>query len=93
MAFSPNVMKAFDAWIRVDTWHTGHALDEKRFYRFVWAVLEYSRRKPSEADVFEAIIRAHGGQFEATFLEQKARHYANLYLDLHAFAKARNRWR
>jgi hypothetical protein len=24
---------ALDPWLRVDTWHTSHPLDEKRFHR------------------------------------------------------------
>ena len=32
---TPKVSKAFDRWINIETWHTGHYADDGRFYAFV----------------------------------------------------------
>lgn len=80
----------FNAWIDVPTWHTNHPADDERFYRFVWAVVSYSRsRRPSEADIRELIQRRWVGQLEHQYLEAKAQRYANLYESLYEFGKVR----
>src|ERR1700752_2057388 len=91
MEMSRDVRKAFDAWVGVPTWHTGHPLDEKRFYRFVWEVYRLSRgRRPTESHLRGEIVAAWGDQLEDAYLRQKAKHYANLYEHLYTFAKAKS---
>jgi hypothetical protein len=34
-----DMYEAFDAFIGVDTWHTGHAFDEERFYMCLYNVI------------------------------------------------------
>ena len=49
--FTPAIDKYFASWILPDTWHTGHPLDNYRFYRFVIAIDHFSKsikRKPLE---------------------------------------------
>ena len=90
MPLSPNVRRAFDQWIRTSTWYKAHPNDERRFYKFVWAVLIYSRRRPTEQEVQHEIIACWTGRFDPTSLEQVARKYASLYEHLYAFTKSRS---
>jgi len=91
MSLSPNVRRAFERWVRASTWYTGHPLDERRFYRFVWAVLEFSRRRPSERELQAEIVAFWKGRFDPDQLIYKARAYASLYQTLIEFARARKR--
>lgn len=93
MSFSPNVRKAFQSWIKVSSWHTGHTADDKRFYGFVWSVLTYSRKRPSEGELRQEIMKAWSGRLESKYLQERASEYAQLYEHLHGFAKAKNIWR
>mgnify|MGYP001601848238 CR=1 len=93
MSFSLNVRNSFEAWARVPTWHTRHTADDKRFYKFVWSVLKYSRRKPSEQTIRQEILKMWSGKLEAEYLRQRATEYAQLYDHLYAFGKVKNIWR
>lgn len=55
--FSKTIDKYFIAWISVDTWDSHHAYDMKRFYKFLKALLQYSR-KPWLGLLHENIIQA-----------------------------------
>jgi hypothetical protein len=89
MELSHFTQKAFDKWIKAKTWHTGHPLDEKRFFHFVWAAFRYSRRRPGQAELAEMIAEEWRGRIAEDFLESKARYYAGLYAVLLDFAKTR----
>ena len=81
---SPNVAKAFDRWIRHDTWFTGHPNDEARFYRFIWVYYALSRRSPNARALREKILERWGAH-----MEPQAIHYSQLAETLYEFAKAR----
>lgn len=82
---SPNVEKAFDKWIRHDTWFTGHPNDEARFYRFIWVYYALSRRSPNARAIREKILERWGAH-----MEPQAIHYSQLAETLYEFAKAKN---
>ncbi|WP_016903126.1 hypothetical protein [Xanthomonas arboricola] len=56
---------ALDPWMRVETWHTFHPLDEQRFHRALAAAFEVVGL-PAEALEFEtamlALARKHHGE-------------------------------
>lgn len=93
MPFSPNVREAFSRWIRTSTWYKSHPNDEQRFYKFVWAVIVYSRRRPTEQELQQEIIAYWTGRFDSTQLEQFAHQYASLYEHLYTFGKFRRQAR
>lgn len=88
----PSVEPYFQAWIRVDTWHTAHLFDLERFYKFVWAVHRYCRprkgsttsrkRLPSDTAIRLAIYEARKDTFNNEYLEQLSREYASIYSHL-----------
>jgi hypothetical protein len=81
---APTTQRAFDSWIKHDAWYTGHDNDLARFHAFVWAVIRYSRRPPSESDIRE-LIAQHWKGFDDYALAA-----SNLYKSLYDFGKARN---
>jgi hypothetical protein len=46
---------ALDSWLREETWHTPHALDEKRFHRALKAAFDEVGLRITAADLREAI--------------------------------------
>jgi len=84
----------------VDTWHTGHLSDLRRFYKFVWAVHRYCRprkgvkkskkRLPSDGEIRGTIIEARRDSFNAEALEAEAQHFSSLYNHLLDFANTPN---
>ena len=87
--FSPLVQRAFDQWINMDTWHSGHACDDERFYVFVWAVVRRNRNRPDASAIQTQIKAAKEGKFEPDALDFHAKNFADLYNHLCDFAKAR----
>jgi hypothetical protein len=86
---SPVVRRMFQQWIKSETWYTGYACDQDRFYRFVWAVVRYSRRRPEGRELESLMIQKWKGRLAQDVLEQQARGYASLYTRLIDFAKNR----
>jgi hypothetical protein len=87
------VEKSFLAWISCDTWYKCHPSDDERFYRFVWAVAQFSRRPPSEITIRNLIISEWAGKLENDFLQNQAMHYSGLYATMLEFAKVRTKGR
>lgn len=85
----PIVQNAFDGWIKPETWHTGHALDDNRFFRFVWVAATHSKSSPGEDEIEQMIIHNWKGRLAPEYLKDKARKYASLYVTLSDFAKVR----
>jgi len=79
MKLSPVVGRYFDAWIKLQTWDSGHQLDQQRFYRFVKAIVRYSRRRPSSIEVESLIEARWEGRRDSESLEETARHFASIY--------------
>lgn len=90
MALSRLVGRYFDVWICNDTWDSHHALDNKRFYRFVKAVARYNPRKlPLPRDIKARIVQRWRGRRAATALNKTADHFVDLYQALLAYEKTR----
>lgn len=88
---SPLVQKAFDQWIKADTWYKAHPNDEERFYRFVWAAVRVSRNGgPSEQDIRDLIHQEWDGKMDPGYLDDEALRASSLYRSLYDFGKARN---
>ena len=85
MKLSPVVFRYFDAWIRHDTWDSLHTLDDERFYRFVKAVLRYSRRRLSPGDLEEIIVDRWKKRRVSSALDRAAERYRKLYRTLVAY--------
>src|SRR6266702_7712110 len=100
MSLPSSVEPYFRAWIRVDTWHTNNLHDLTRFYKFVWAVHRYCRRRkgvkkskkrlPSDSEVYAEIIEARRETFNEKALEYEASHFSRIYSHLLDFANTPN---
>lgn len=89
MKLSPVVGRYFDAWIRQDTWDSGHRLDRERFYRFVKAVARYSRRPPALHDIRLLIVTRWKQRRQNKWLNREAEQYAALYEELLEYERTR----
>lgn len=77
---SPVVNRYFENWICQDSWLSFHPLDKQRFYRFVKAVMRYSRKScPSAADIRALILSRRGELKTIEELDNAAEQYADMY--------------
>jgi hypothetical protein len=83
------VGRYFEAWIALDTWDSFHPLDLQRFYRFVKAVVRYSRKPPSSGDVHALITARWNKQRPVDALERAADRYAEIYETLMNYERTR----
>ena len=83
------VGRYFDAWIRLDTWDSGHALDNERFFRFVEAVARYSHRPPVSREIRTLILKRWRGQRAGSSLRKAADRFVARYDTLLAYEKTR----
>lgn len=51
-----SLAKAFDTWLRMDTWHTGHPKDDERFHRSLKSAFDDVGIHISSDDFRKAII-------------------------------------
>jgi hypothetical protein len=67
-------------WLGHDTWHTGHPLDMRRFYRFVHCYVVYARKPLDGNFVYKDLIerKFHGSEEDAA-ARQIARKFASLF--------------
>ena len=84
---TPMARTALEGWLKTETWHTNHPLDERRFFRAVWAVIRQGGERPTEEDVEQMILDQ--GRLHSDFLKERARKYASLYVTLCDFADER----
>lgn len=57
--------RAFDKFLRVDTWHTTHPLDDERFHQALNEVVRLKGFHPSDmADYFRSYLGAKASHFE-----------------------------
>lgn len=88
-ALPPTIQTAFDGWVDLDTWHSNHALDEARFHRFVWSVVQHPTAvSPSEEDIKQLIKDKWKGRLESEYLDKKAQDASSLYVNLLDFGRA-----
>lgn len=91
MNLSPICAKVYLKWIGNSTWHTGHPLDKRRFYRFVTAFLQYSRRKLVVEELKRDISERYAGKLDPEYLEKEAEYYSCLFSELVEFIKVTKR--
>jgi cell wall assembly regulator SMI1 len=48
--------KSLESWMRVDTWHTTHSSDQKRFHKALFNAIKEHGCQITENDFKEAII-------------------------------------
>ena len=87
LRLSPAVQKRYLQWVESETWYRDHDLDRARFYRFVRAHLQYSRKSISIENLRVDIVERHRGKFNQVVLEQEAMRYAILFSDLVDFSR------
>ncbi|RZZ86968.1 hypothetical protein [Pseudoxanthomonas winnipegensis] len=84
------LLKALDPWMKVQTWHTAHPLDEQRFHRAV-AIACKTVGTPLDAyDIENAIMHLaekHHGAFEGHHLYDAMDHYAQEAENLSMYVK------
>ena len=92
MKLSKTIQEAFDNWINKTEWYTGHRTDEELFFRFVYTVVQYSRKQiPAEDEIENFILQKWRGRIGDAVLEEKAAYYSRLYVTLSHFAKFRKK--
>jgi hypothetical protein len=89
--------EAFDAFLRIPTWHTKHALDEERFYDAVAAVVE---RRDFHGDSLSEYMdgkRAGGEESLANLTDEAYESARDHYVDeahaIHGYERAKNKQR
>ncbi|MDX7985994.1 hypothetical protein FE392_01400 [Xenorhabdus sp. 12] len=82
------VLKKFDSWLKVDTWHTGHPLDEERFLKSAYSALMAKRDLHSET-LREYIVNYVNefSKLNERFLEERADEYASKFDVLSEFVR------
>ena len=91
MKLSPVCQKAYERWIGIDTWHTSHPLDKRRFYNFVDTFLSYSRKKMGGNELKRDIISKYEAKLDSKRLEEDAEHYAVLFCEIVEFIRVTKR--
>lgn len=74
-----SIQESFDGWLRVETWHTHHPLDQGRFNRALGKVMENVGSDISEAEFEEAIrlgVQKHHPAQNSEHYEEAIRSYA-----------------
>lgn len=73
-----NMYDAFDGFLRVDTWHTQHRLDEERFFRALRTVVERNDFNPDALGTYIDEKRAER-EFRLTDLSEEQYETARAY--------------
>lgn len=85
-----DLLKALDPWMKFDTWHTAHPMDEQRFHRAV-AITCRTIGTPLDAyDIENAIMhvaKKHHGALEGRHLYYAMDHYAQEAENLRMYVK------
>jgi hypothetical protein len=84
---SPVVERYLQAWIGVESWHTNHGHDLSRFYRFVRAVMRYSKAPITGGDLRAILLKRFSSEFNREYLAKVVDRYCSLFEDLYAFSK------
>lgn len=90
MKLSRVVNRYFEAWISQNTWNSSHWLDNERFYRFVKAIIRYSRRKPTENDIRYKIMEIYKGKLDEEFLYEEAERFTYKYSIILAYERTKD---
>ena len=85
--FPKEIQFHFNAWIDPKTWHSGHALDEGRFYKFCWSAIRFGTPIPGGETIREWIMKNQKGKLDASYLEGRANEFSFLYSHLVDFVK------
>ncbi|PHM37180.1 hypothetical protein [Xenorhabdus innexi] len=73
-------LKKFNSWLKIDTWHTGHPLDEARFLKSAYGALIAKRDLDSETlrDYIVNFVN-ETSKLNERFLEERAEEYASKF--------------
>lgn len=82
MKLSPICEKSYLKWINNPNWHSEHDLDRKRFYSFISAYKQYSRKEISAYELKQDIFQRYAGKIEHDYLEGKAKKYSELFSEI-----------
>jgi len=66
-------------WISIDTWHTKHAYDMERFYKFIRSLKKFSHKENSAKKIENIIKQAaidHYHNFDKRELEKIAKEFS-----------------
>lgn len=92
MILSAKAQKAFDDWVSVADWHTNNHYDRDRFYRFVHAVITYSRKSPISSEDLQLLIKnKFEGRYDEAFINKWAAFYGDLYTELRLFTELKSK--
>ena len=80
----------FDEWIRRNTWDSGNRTDLENFYRFVKAVVRYSKHDPTSGELEAEILKKWRSKRTRRALGAAMDHYLNLYSHLLAYSRTRD---
>jgi hypothetical protein len=84
------IRKALDPWMRVETWHTAHPLDEERFHRAVAVACKTFGTPLNASDIEDAIMelaKKYHGAFDTYHLYEMMGHYAQEAENLSMFVQ------
>ncbi|MBS1721390.1 MAG: hypothetical protein JSS66_00115 [Armatimonadetes bacterium] len=84
--FPSTVEEAFEDWIGVDTWYTGHPADMARFHAYVWWQIYYEG-SISEEQLRQKIRDRRKGHIADEDLERVASRLSHLMADCNDFLK------
>lgn len=80
-------MSPLDSWLNVETWSSGHPLDQARFNRAVYRMIQLNDPMP-EPDMLIAYIKnMYSGRYEESYLEIVTARFGLQYEAIYEFIK------
>lgn len=81
------IKNALEKWIKVQTWHTIHPLDMKRFHKSIQEILTYG--EPVDVEDFEIVMRdlinQYGPDMQPQYLEEKVGKFCAIYNNIYDY--------
>lgn len=77
--FTGVTKRAYLNWLATDTWHSGHDLDMKRFYRFVHCYVVYARKPLDGNSVYRDLMERKFSGSSDPIANNIARNFASLF--------------
>lgn len=85
--FTGNSRQAYLHWLSFETWHSGHYLDMRRFYRFVNCYVVYARKTLDGSVLYHDLMEHKFDNSDDEMVQSIARSYANLFDNLVEYHK------
>lgn len=81
----------FNRWLNNQSWHSGHHLDEARFYKATYEILKANDKDPiSPEEVRDYIINQFESMIDKEFLRARAEEAAERFEIISDFVAANN---